>query len=80
MPTLERPSPQPHATDRLEIITIILVEVLIVVAVLIAALFYVNWSSNAALAEFLGATSNQSSQPPTLTQPAKSRKQCFSKA
>jgi hypothetical protein len=80
MLTLERPSTQPHATDRLEIASIILIEVLIVVAVLIAALFYVHWSSNAALGEFLSATSSQSPLPPTLTQPAKSRKTCFSKA
>jgi hypothetical protein len=80
MPTLERPSTQPHATDRLEITIIILVEVLVAVAVLIAALFYIHWSSNAALAEFLSATSSQSPQPPPLTQAVKSRKTCFWKA
>jgi hypothetical protein len=79
MPTLKKPSTQPHATDRLEIASIILIEVLIVVAVLIAALFYIHWSSNAALVGFFSATSSQSPQPPTLTQPVKSRKTCFLK-
>jgi hypothetical protein len=50
-----------------------------VVAISIAALYYVNWSSDAALAEFLGAPSNQSSQPPRLNQSVKSRKTCSSK-
>jgi hypothetical protein len=49
------------------------------VAVSIAALYYISWSSDAALAEFLGAMSNQSPQPPKLTQSVKSRKMCVSK-
>jgi hypothetical protein len=79
MPSLDRPSKQSHGTYRLEIVTIMLVQALIMVVVLIAALYYINWSSDAALAEFMGATSNQSSQPPKLTQSVKSRKTCFSK-
>jgi hypothetical protein len=79
MPLLARSSTQPHGTYRMEIVTIMLVQVLIVVAVLIAALYYINWSSNAALGEFMGAMSNQSPQPPKLTQSVKSRKTCFSK-
>jgi hypothetical protein len=78
MPSLDRPSKQSHGTHRLEIVTIMLVQVLIMVVVLIAALYYINWSSDAALAEF-NATSNQSPQPPKLTQSVKSRKKCFSK-
>jgi hypothetical protein len=79
MPSLDRPSKQSHGTYRLEIVTIMLVQVLIMVVVLIAALYYINWSSDAALAEFMGATSNQSPQPPKLTKSVKSRKTCFSK-
>ena len=79
MPSLDRPSKQSHSTYRLEIVRILLVQGLVLVVVLIAALYYINWSSDAALAEFMGATSNQSPQPPKLTQSVKSRKICFSK-
>jgi hypothetical protein len=41
------------------IVSIALVQVLVMVAVLIAALYHINWSSNAALAEFLSTASNQ---------------------
>ena len=74
MPLLQR-----HGSYRLEIVRILVVQVLVVVAVSIAALYYINWSSDAALAEFMDATSNQSSQPPKLTQSVKSRKICFPK-
>jgi hypothetical protein len=79
MPSLDRPSKQSHGTYRLEIVTIMLVQALIMVVVLIAALYYINWSSDAALAEFLGSVSNQSPQPPKLTRSVKSRKTCVSK-
>ena len=68
-----------HGSYRLEIVRILLVQGLVLVAVSIAVLYYINWSSDAALAEFLGAVSNQSPQPPKLTQSVKSRKICFSK-
>jgi hypothetical protein len=79
MPSLDRPSTQRHGSYRLEIVRILLVQGLVLVAVSIAVLYYINWSSDAALAEFLGAVSNQSPQPPKLTQSVKSRKKCFSK-
>jgi hypothetical protein len=79
MPSLDRPSRQRHGTYRLEIVRILLVQGLILVAVSIAALYYISWSSDAALAEFLGAMSNQSPQPPKLTQSVKSRKMSVSK-
>jgi hypothetical protein len=79
MPSLDRPSRQRHGSCRLEIVGILLVQGLILVAVSIAALYYISWSSDAALAEFLGAMSNQSPQPPKLTQSVKSRKMCVSK-
>jgi hypothetical protein len=79
MPLLDSPSRQRHGSYRLEIVRILVVQVLVVVAVSIAALYYINWSSDAALAEFLGAMSDQSPQPPKLTQSVKSRKICFPK-
>jgi hypothetical protein len=79
MPSLDRPSRQRHGSYRLEIVRILLVQGLVLVAVSIAALYYISWSSDAALAEFLGAMSNQSPQPPKLTQSVKSRKICVSK-
>jgi len=79
MPSLDRLSKQSHGTYRLEIVTITLAQVLVMVVVLIAALYYINWSSDAALAEFMGPTSNQSPQSPKLTQSVKSRKTCVSK-
>ena len=39
MPSLDRPSKQSHGTYRLEIVTIMLVQALIMVVVLIAALY-----------------------------------------
>jgi hypothetical protein len=74
MPLLQR-----HGSYRLEIVRILVVQVLVVVAVSIAARYYINWSSDAALAEFLGAMSDQSPQPPKLTQSVNSRKICFPK-
>jgi hypothetical protein len=83
MPALDRPSGRSHGTYWLGIVTNLLVQVLIVVAVSVAALYYISWSSDAAVAEFVGAfnpsMSDQSPQPARPTQSVKSRTTCFPK-
>jgi hypothetical protein len=61
------------------IAALVVFDLLVLFAIGAAVVRYVEWSSDAALAEFLGAPSNQSLQPPKLNQPVKSRKTCSSK-
>jgi hypothetical protein len=64
---------------QVRVAALVVFDLLVLFAIGAAVVRYVEWSSDAALAEFLGAPSNQSPQRPKLNQPVKSRKTCSSK-
>ncbi len=55
MPSSEGQSGQSRGSAWRGIVATLLVQVLVLAAVSVAAVYYVNWSSQAALAEFVGA-------------------------
>ena len=66
------------------ILATLLVQVLVLIAVSVAAVAYVNWSSQAALAEFVGAlkpsVSDHSRRFSSPIQPVKGRTPCARRA
>jgi hypothetical protein len=84
MPSLEGQSGQRRGINWRGIITTLLVQILVLVALSVAAVYYVNWSSEAALAEFVGAlkpsVSDHARQFPSPIQPVKGRTSCARRA
>ena len=84
MPSLERQSGQSRGIHWRGIIATLLVQVLVLVILSVAAVYYVNWSSEAALAEFVGAlkpsVSDHSRQFSNPIQPVKGRTPCARRA
>jgi hypothetical protein len=87
MPSPDRTAPDKAArenrgNDWPGIIGILAIQLAVLLAVAGAVIFYLDWSSNSALAEFMAATkspasgSNHSWQPPTATQPVKGKTSC----
>jgi hypothetical protein len=84
MPTLERQSERGRGINRRAIVATSLVQVLVLIALSVAAVAYVNWSSEAALAEFVGVfrplTSDQARRFSSPLQPVKGRTSCVRRA
>jgi hypothetical protein len=84
MPSLERQSGQSRGINWRGIIATLLVQVLVLVILSVAAVYYVNWSSEAALAEFVGAlkpsVSDHSRRFSSPIQPVKGRTSCARRA
>jgi hypothetical protein len=80
MPSLNRQGGQNRRINWPGIVGTLLAQVLVLVALSIAAVYYVNWSSEAALAEFLGAikpsASDHSRQFSNPIKPVKGRTSC----
>jgi hypothetical protein len=80
MPSLDGQSGQNRGINWSGIVATLLVQVLVLVALSVAAVYYVNWSSEAALAEFLGAVkpsvSDHSRQFSRPVHPVKGRTPC----
>jgi hypothetical protein len=80
MPSLNRQGGQNRRINWPGIVGTLLAQVLVLVALSIAAVYYVNWSSEAALAEFLGAikpsASDHSRQFSNPMKPVKGRTSC----
>ena len=67
MPSLRNNSPEKRGIDRLGILRTLLIQVLVLLALSAAFIRYVNWSSDAAWAEFSAA--HQSMPPAAKLQP-----------
>jgi hypothetical protein len=84
MPSLEEQSGQSRGINWRGIIATLLVQVLVLVALSVAGVYYVNWSSEAALAEFVGAlkpsVSDHSRRFSSPIQPVKGRTSCARRA
>jgi hypothetical protein len=84
MPTLERQSGRSRGIKWQAIIATLLVQVLVLIALSVAAVAYVNWSSEAALAEFVGVLrplmSDQARRFSSPLQPVKGRTSCVRRA
>jgi hypothetical protein len=84
MPTLERQSGWGRAVNWQAIVATLLVQVLVLIALSVAAAAYVNWSSEAALAEFVDVlkplTSDQARRFSSPLQPVKGRTSCVRRA
>jgi hypothetical protein len=70
MPSLDRASRNDSGTYWSGIAGILAIQLAVLFAVSIAAILYLNWSSNAALAEFMAAGKPSASQPSHLPQPS----------
>jgi hypothetical protein len=81
MPSHDQATQKQHGIDWPGIIGILAIQVAVLLAVSGAVIFYLDWSSNAALAEFMAATKSPASrsnpsQPPSAIQPAKGKTTC----
>jgi hypothetical protein len=82
MPSLDHDSRNSNGTYWSEIAGILAIHLAVLFAVAVAALAYLNWSSNAALAEFVAAGKPSASEPshppqsPAPVQVVKSRTAC----
>jgi hypothetical protein len=85
MPSLDHDSRNSNGTYWSGIAGILAIHLAVLFAVAVAALAYLNWSSNAAMAEFLAAGQPSASEPshlPQLSAPVqvvKSRTACSGK-
>jgi hypothetical protein len=83
MPSRDQAGQNNRGVHRPGIITILVVQIAILLALSGAAIFYLDWSSNAAQAEFMRAiesASGPSHLPPTAIHPVKSRTACTRRA
>jgi hypothetical protein len=84
MPSSEGQSGQSRGINWRGILVTLLVQVLVLIAVSVAAVAYVNWSSQAALAEFFGApkplVSDHSRRLSSPIQSVKGRTSCARRA
>ena len=80
MPSLDGQSGQNRGINWSGIVATLLVQVLVLVALSVAAVYYVNWSSEAALAEFLGALKPSVSDHSRQIHPVKGRTPCARRA
>jgi len=84
MPSLQGQSGQRRGINWRGIVVTLLVQVLVLVALSVAAVSYVNWSSQAAVAEFVGAVkpsvSDQSRRFSSPLHPVKGRMSCARRA
>jgi flagellar basal body-associated protein FliL len=84
MPSSEGQSGQSRGSNWRGILATLLVQVLVLAAVSVAAIYYVNWSSQAALAEFAGAVKPSVSDHwrrfSSPIQPVKGRMSCARRA
>lgn len=82
MPSSDKAVQKKRGTDWPGIIGILAIQLAVLLAVSGAVIFYLDWSSNAALAEFMAATKSSASgsnlpwRPPTSIQPAKGKTTC----
>jgi hypothetical protein len=86
MPSLDNQSPTNHGADWLGIVKTALVQVLVLLALSGAFIVYVNWSSEAARADFMAAGKPSATEPnrhPQSSVPvhtAKGPKACYLRA
>jgi len=84
MPTLERQSGRGRGINWRAIVATLLVQVLVLIALSVAAAAYVNWSSEAARAEFVGvlkpSMSDHAHRFSSPLQPVKGRTSCVRRA
>jgi hypothetical protein len=82
MPSPDKAVQKKRGVDWPGIIGILAIQLAVLLALSGAVIFYLDWSSNAALAEFMAATkssasgSNHPSQPPSAIQPVKGKTTC----
>jgi hypothetical protein len=82
MPSPDKAIQKNRGTDWPGIIGILAIQLAVLLAMSGAVIFYLDWSSNAALAEFMAATkssvsgSNHPLQPPSAVQPVKGKTTC----
>jgi hypothetical protein len=82
MPSPDKAVRENRGNDWPGIIGMLALQLAVLLAVAGAVIFYLDWSSNAALAEFMAATkspasgSSHSRQPPSAAQPAKGKTTC----
>jgi hypothetical protein len=72
MPSFDRASPDSNNTYWSGIAGILAIHLAVLFAVAVAALAYLNWSSNAAVAEFMAAgkpSASEPGDPPLLSVP-----------
>jgi hypothetical protein len=85
MPSPDKAVQENSGNDWPGIIRILTIQLAVLLAVAGAVIFYLDWSSNAALAEFMAATKSSASgsshswQPPSAVQPAKGKTTCTRK-
>jgi hypothetical protein len=79
MPSLDHSSRNSSGTYWSGIAGILAIHLAVLFAVSVAALAYLNWSSNAALAEFMAKDKPSASEPGQLAQPSVSVQQVKSK-
>ena len=80
MPSPAHQSPVHHRSFWPAIVRILLVEVLVLLALSGAIVGYLNWSSEAAWAEFKAATKLSAPEPKNPVQTVKAQKPCDRKA
>jgi hypothetical protein len=86
VPSPDKATQPKHGIDWPRIVRILAIQFAVLLAVSGAVIFYLDWSSDAALAEFIAATkspafgSNHPWQPPTAIQPVKGKTTCSRKA
>jgi hypothetical protein len=82
MPSPDKAIQTNRGIDWPAIIGILAIQLAVLLAVAGAVIFYLDWSSDAALAEFMTATKSSASapnhppQPPTAIQPVKGKTSC----
>jgi hypothetical protein len=81
VPSLDKLDQSNHGIDWRGIVAILVVQLAVLLAVSGAVIFYLDWSSNTAQAEFMRTIESASGpshlpQPPTAIQPVKSRTAC----
>jgi flagellar basal body-associated protein FliL len=84
MPSPDQAGQNNRGVHRPRIITILIVQIAVLLALSGAVIFYLDWSSEAAQAEFMRAIESASGpshlpQPPTAIHPVKSRTTCIRK-
>jgi hypothetical protein len=85
MPSSDKATQKKHGIDWPGIVKILAIQFAVLLAVSGAVIFYLDWSSDAALAEFMAATKSSASgsnhpwQPSTAIQPVKGKTTCSRK-
>jgi hypothetical protein len=83
VPSPDKAAPKKHGIDWPGVVGILAIQLAVLLALSCAVIFYLDWSSNAALAEFMVTTKSSASglnnpgQPPIAIQQVKGKTTCF---